>query len=156
MFVDGKEVDMVQWVKSFWNPILRYSPKASMLLNNWFSIHFMKEEDISKIIQRTWVRDKSFMHLVPWYLGFNLIMEALKRKVIWVKLSGLPLEFWTLKALRAIGESIDCTKYIYHRIIGTTEKRIAWLLVEVNFKGGLLGDVDLVWGQRRHRERVDY
>ena len=67
--------------------------------------------------------------------------------MIWVKLLGLPLEFWTLKTLRAIGNSIGMTKYLDPRCIGTADKWIAWILVEVSFQGGLPSDVDLICGQ---------
>lgn len=96
------------------------------------------------------------MQLIPWYLGFNPIMEAPRSRIVWVKLPGLPLEFWTLRALKQIGDSIGTTKYIDPNIIGVADKRIAWLLVEVEFVGGLPGDVDLLWGNRRHRQRIDF
>ena len=96
------------------------------------------------------------MQLILWYLGFNPVMEAPKSCSVRVKLPGLPLEFWTHKALRAIGNSIGSTKYIDPGIVGASDKRIAWLLVEVDFAGGLPGDVDLLWNQRRHKQCIDY
>lgn len=73
-----------------------------------------------------------------------------------MKFPGLPLEFWTLKALAAIGNSIGRTKYIDRSILGSSDKRIAWILVELDYSGGLPGDVDLVWGQRCHHQCIDF
>ena len=96
------------------------------------------------------------MQIIPWYIGFNPVLEAPRNKVVWVKLSGLPLEFWTIKALRMIGDSIGSTKYIDPSIMGAADKRIAWLLVEVDYLGGLPGDIDLIWSDRRHRQLIDF
>ena len=147
---------MIEWAKKVWCPIVGYASNVSLLLNNWYSIHLMNEKDVALIVNKTWVHGKSFLQLLPWYLGFNPIMEAPKNRTVWVKLPGLPLEFWTDKAIRAIGNSIGCTKYIDSSMLEASDKRIPWLLVEVVFSGGLPGDVDLVWGSRRHRQRVDY
>ena len=129
---------------------------VSHLINGWFSIHFLDEKDAQTIISRTWVRGRSFMQLIPWYLGFNPVLEAPRSKIIWMKLPGLPLEYWTVKALRAIGNSIGTTKYIDPAIIGSSDKKIAWILVEMDFSGGLPGDIDLIRGNRKHRQRIDY
>lgn len=155
LFSDMEEVDMAEWVKTTWSPILGYNPKVSLMMNSWF-IHFMHEDDCVKILRRTWMQGRTFMQLLPWYLGFKLVLEAPKNRLVWVKLLRLPLEFWTLKDLTAIGDSIGRTKHIDPRILGTSDKHIAWLLVEVNFAGGLLSNVDLIWGQRRHRQRVEF
>ena len=152
MFADGHVNDMLEWAKNVWSPIVGYAPKVTLLLNNWYSIHFMNEKDVALIVNKTWVRGKSFLQLLPWYLGFNPIMEAPKNRSVWVKLPGLPLEFWMENALRAI----VCMKYIDPSILGATDKCIAWILVEMVFSCGLPADVDLVWGSRRHRQRVDY
>lgn len=93
MFADGHVSDMLEWAKNVWTPIVGYAPEVSLLLNDWYSIHFKNENDVALIFNKTWVRGKSFLQLLPWYLGFNPIMEAPKNRSMWVKLPGLPLEF---------------------------------------------------------------
>lgn len=156
IFAEKTRTDMEEWVKEFWSPMVGYNPKFGRMMNGWFSVHFMHEDDCKKVMARAWVRGHSFMKLMPWYLGFNPVMDAPRNKSVWVKLLGLPLEFWTMSALRAIGNSIGKTLFIDPNIIGTSDKRIAWILVEVCFGGGLPGDVDLVWGEQRHKQRLDY
>ena len=68
MFPDGSEVDTGAWIKQYWNPIIGYTPKISMLLNGWFIIHFMNEKYVYNIINTMWVWGQSFMQLVPRYL----------------------------------------------------------------------------------------
>ena len=34
IFAEGNEVDMMEWAKKFWCPIVGYTPKVSFLLNN--------------------------------------------------------------------------------------------------------------------------
>ena len=65
------------------------------------------------------------MQLLPWFLGFNPVIEAPKRNFVWVTLPRLPLKLRTKKYLRAIGNSIGRTKKIDTRIIGTYDKCIS-------------------------------
>lgn len=88
-------VDMSKWVKNYWCPMLGYIPKVSNMMGNWFSVHFLHEEDCRRILECTSVRGRSFMQLMPWFLGFNPDIDAPKSKLVWVKVPGLPLEFWT-------------------------------------------------------------
>ena len=67
------------------------------MMTGWFSVHFMHEDYCKKIMES----GGSFMLLILWFLGFNQVIDASKRKLVSVKLPSLPLEFWTLKALRA-------------------------------------------------------
>ena len=73
-----QEIVMVKWVRITWCPILGYNPKVRIMMNSWFSVHFMHEEDYAKILKWTWVRGRSFMQLLPWHLGFNPVLEAHK------------------------------------------------------------------------------
>ena len=65
IFLDGNDFDSASWIGKMWKPIIGYCPKFSSLINGWFCVHFMDENDVYKIISRAWVRGRSFMQLVP-------------------------------------------------------------------------------------------
>lgn len=39
---------MKYWINKSWLSIIQYKPKVGILLNGWFDIHFLKEEDVEK------------------------------------------------------------------------------------------------------------
>ena len=107
-------------------------------------------------MEHIWVRGRSYMQLIPWYFGFKSLLDSPWSKIIWEKLPGIPLEYWTIKTLRAIGNSIGTTRFIDPSCIHTVDKWVAWIFIEIAFQGQMAGDIDLVWGQRRHQQRIDY
>jgi len=75
-----------------------------------------------------------------------------RRRLIWVKLLGFPLEFWTKYLLKEIEDVIG--KFIYLDLISLEliDKRVAWILVELNFFGGLPTELDMVWHSHKYKE----
>lgn len=53
-----------------------------------------------------WVRGRGVLILHKWYIGFDPIKENPKRKYIWVKLLGLPLEFWSKREIFEIAKRL--------------------------------------------------
>lgn len=100
--------DMQDWVKKQWYHILQYNPKVSLLMSGWFVIHFLHHNDVEHIRKSPWVSGRSFLKLHRWYVGFNPLSETSRNRYIWVKFSGLSLEFWTRSAIKEIGNAIRC------------------------------------------------
>jgi len=76
-----------------------------------YSFHFLSEDDLRIIAERPWVKDRGFLAMYAWYVGFNPLKQMPKNKLIWVKLPGLPLEFWTKDVFTDIRNAIG--KFIY-------------------------------------------
>jgi len=56
-----------------------------------------------------------------------------------VKLRGLPIEFWTNKVLMDIGNAIGKFVYVDPHFLGTSDKRVTWILIEKEYRGGFPG-----------------
>lgn len=82
-------------------------------------------EDVEKIVKIPRVQGRSFLHLHKWYIGFNPLLDMPKNEIVWVKLPGLPLEFWTTKTLKEIGNAIGRFIYIYPKVVGARDKLVA-------------------------------
>jgi len=52
----------------------------------------------------------------------------------------------------AIGDSTGQLIYLEPGIMGARDKQVAWILVAVDFVGGLTEDIDLEWGSTRIHE----
>lgn len=122
-------------VRLQWTWILDYPPKFCHLMNDWYKFHFMSQEDSTRILATPWVRGCSFLSLHNWYIGFNPMKETPKDHMIWVKLLGLPLEYWTCPILANIGNNIGHFIYADEKCLGQSDKRVTWLLMEIGFFG---------------------
>lgn len=86
-------------VETKWKSLLGYMPSVVRLMGGWYSFQFLCDEDLIKITAIPWIKGQSFLALHTWYVGFNPLKETPKNKLIWVKLSGFPIEFWTRQVL---------------------------------------------------------
>ena len=62
----------------------------------------------------------------------NPLLDTPKNNYICVKLPGLLLEFWTRCTLVEIANAVWLFVYMNPRVLSTHDKRVAWILVEVN------------------------
>lgn len=81
-------------------------PSMVRLMASWYSFHFLFQEDLIKIKVIPWIKGWIFLALHTWYVGFNPMKETPKKKLIWVKLSGFLIGFWTRQVLMDIGNVI--------------------------------------------------
>lgn len=126
-----------------------YSPKVIRLLSNCYSFHFFHHEDLEIIWINLWVQGHGFLQLCQWYVDFNPILDTPWNFLVWMKLPHLPLEYWTWEAFSVIGNIVGCFSYMDPHILGSHDKRMGWVLVEVKFDGGVPKDIILEWNSWR-------
>ena len=64
-------------------------------------------------------------------MGINTLHSTLRNQFVWMKLPGLPLEFWTKWVFAEIGDSIGYFFYVDPKLMGMVENRVTWILVEM-------------------------
>lgn len=139
-----------------WKKLLSYDPRISQLPNGWRCFHFMKDEYVREVMRRAWVHGCCFLALHRWTMDFHPINNAPKNHIIWVRMTGLLIQLWSTTVLKAIGDSINICKFVDLRSVGLFDKRVAWVLVEVFFVGGLPTNIDLEWIGIIYRWSLDY
>jgi hypothetical protein len=70
--------------------------------------------------------------------------------------SGLPLAFWSREALEAIGNKLGSFVKLEPNWDSKKDHRWAWILVEVDVREGLVGNIDLVYARITWHQKVDY
>lgn len=123
--------------------MLGYLLTVVRLLKAWYSFHFLSQEDLEKIKAIPWINGKSFLALHSWYIRYNPLHNAPHNKLIWVKFPGLPFELWIEQALMDIGNGIGKFVYVDPRCLGALEKRVAWILIEKEYRGGFPDHIEL-------------
>lgn len=155
-FPEMNEEEMRNWISTTWIPIIGYAPIISRLMKDWFSFHFQKESDLELALSRPWVSGRSFLSLSRWYLGFDPLKNTPSHSMIWVKLPNLPLELWTMEILALIGNAIGKFIYVDPWVRGEKDKRIAWILIDIPYKGGYPDQIDITWDGAKICQRLDF
>ena len=76
-FVKLTRLEILEWIRIKWKPIIKTFPRVLMLMNKWICFYFISEEDRKKIEERFWVIEKSSSVLMRWHSGFNPWKEKL-------------------------------------------------------------------------------
>jgi hypothetical protein len=79
-----------------WGIGLGYTPKAHLLARGWLIFIFRSKEDVVLVLKEVWFMDRSYMSIKPWNPLFDAKEESMSTTPVWIKLSGLPMEFWTM------------------------------------------------------------
>ena len=100
-----KEKDLVRWIQSTWKPKGHYDIQLGA--KGFFTIILFNQEDRDRILEGgPYFFFSTGLYLRPWKEHFNLDIEDLKVASVWIRLVGLPGEYWDMGILRDIGNSI--------------------------------------------------
>ncbi|XP_059064473.1 uncharacterized protein LOC131856638 [Cryptomeria japonica] len=97
-------VEMVRkWVKDKWK--LKGSVSVSAMPGALFLFRFIAEEDVALVLSGCWSYDRNILSLCRWKVGFDPTTDLQKTAPLWVRLSGLSLEYWDECIFKWIGNS---------------------------------------------------
>jgi hypothetical protein len=71
-------------------------------------------------------------------------------------LPGLPLHFWNVAALEAIGNSLGNFISVYASTLSAPSRKLGRILVEMDVHSGLSKLLEIDWRGRRYIQRLDY
>lgn len=97
---------MKEWARINWKGILGEGFSIYQLAKGWFVFQFTCREDADLIHSRVWTYGKTFFKPQKWTSLFDTETDELDTTPIWVRLPGLPLEFWNPRSLRDIGNRL--------------------------------------------------
>jgi len=75
---------------------------------------------------------------------------------VWVLFPGFPLNLWNVPALTAIGNLLGRFLKIDEACLHSTDKRLARVLVELDFHARLMESIELEWRGHISVQRLDY
>ncbi|CAN1156103.1 hypothetical protein LINPERHAP2_LOCUS20753 [Linum perenne] len=83
------------------------------------------------------------------YFLFGSEESTLSTLRVWIRLPGIPLDYFDYSILKRIGDRIGKTVRVYHTTLEGTRGNFAWLCVEVDLSKPLLSKYHLRWRVRR-------
>lgn len=94
--------------------------------------------------------------LKRWAPGFTPLYETFRNRFLWVLLLDFPLELWSLTVLEAVANSIGRLVYFDDRSLRWVNKKVAWVLVDMDLDSGLPDSLDICIGDHRFSQPLDY
>lgn len=145
-----------QWTEEIWGTLLKELPAIKVLARGLFSIYFHRAKYIEWILSQFWHIELAPVLLKRWDPLFDPEREQLGAGPIWVRLSGLPMQFWTPQVFKRIGYALGT--YLehgqsYERTRIMTMERI---LVHLDTKVGLEENITLHHKHFSCKQLLDY
>ena len=131
--------------------------QISIYPNGYFLVLFANNEDREKTFQGgPWFFGRAGLFMKPWHTKFKAEEEIPSVAPVWVRLFGLPIEFWNPSVFSSIGNSLgtfmmtaDCTQNFEHIIY-------ARICVLMDFDKPLPKKITLQFGEDTWEQVVDY
>ncbi|CAN1138977.1 hypothetical protein LINPERHAP2_LOCUS10985 [Linum perenne] len=121
--------------------------------SGFFTARFDSSEDYRRaLLEGPWKIEEHYIVPRLWQEGFDPCTDSLSHTLVWVTLSGLPLEFFTETFLRRIGDKIGTLVRIDPTTLAMERGNYARICVRVDLSKKLLSKYKLL-----HRiRRVEY
>lgn len=147
---------LTKWVEEIWGNLLRDLPEVHILPRGWFSLHFSKEDYIDLVLEKFWHIESAPVLLKRWSPLFNPEREQIGAGPLWVRLPGLPLQYWSEEALQQIGNALGT--YLDHdrSYIESRQRTLAYVLVHLDTREGLERKITLTRGKFSKIQTLDY
>lgn len=94
--------------------------------------------------------------LKRWSPLFDPEREQIGAGPLWVRLPGLPLQYWCEEAFIRIGNALGT--YLDHdrTLVESSDRTVARILVHLDTREGLVGKITLLWGNYTRVQILDY
>ncbi|XP_059064150.1 uncharacterized protein LOC131856394 [Cryptomeria japonica] len=117
-----------QWAKSCWK--LKGCLEVSAMPGGLFLFKFNTDEDLMYVLLGSWAYGKHFLTMDKWKPSFDPSTELNRMAPVWVRLLGLPLEFWDEQIFRWIGNSFG--SFVAADLITLNKSRLVYACFCVN------------------------
>lgn len=102
-------------------------------------VTFSNDEDRDKALANgPWLIYDHYLTLREWSRNFHPESASISRVAVWVRFSGLPIEYYDARTLHAIGDRIGKTIKVDKNTLKTERGKYARICVEVDLKNPLL------------------
>ncbi|XP_061357986.1 uncharacterized protein LOC133302248 [Gastrolobium bilobum] len=121
--------------------------------NGYLLVRFADEEDYTHVLQeRPWIIVDHYVVVQQWRPFFDPYDETFRKLAVWIRIPGLPIEFYTTQHLWQIGNLFGKTLKIDHNSIRrrdsgdgetTARAKFARICVEADLRKGFLSKFNI-------------
>jgi hypothetical protein len=110
----------------------------------YFLVYFTNEEDYTKALEDgPWLLYDHYLITREWTPNFHPSNATIEKAAVWVRISGLPIEYYDAKILHFIGNRIGKTVKVDRNTLFQERGKYARVCVEVNLNEPLLAMFEL-------------
>ncbi|KAF7839819.1 DNA polymerase alpha subunit B [Senna tora] len=115
------------------------------LENGFFAVTFTSQEDFTHAYQEgPWLIADHYLIVQKWKPNFDPYAMLEKTRIVaWIRVPGLPLEYYNVRCLRRVGDLIRKTLKVDQNTSLTSRGKFARICVEINLKRQLVPQVEI-------------
>ena len=114
-------------------------------MRGWFALRFARADHTSWVLSSFWHFEKAPVLLKRWSPLFDSETEKIGVGPVWIRLLGLPLQYWSEDIFRRIGNSLGTYMESDKSYITTGMMAYARILVHLDTRGGLQEYIIIQW-----------
>jgi hypothetical protein len=109
------------------------------LSNDYYLVAFSHEDDqYSALMDGPWFIYDHYLTVKEWSPNFHPASDTIKEVAVWLRISGLPIEFYDSEILHYIGNKVDKTVKVDKNTLSHERAKYARFCVQVNLAKPLL------------------
>jgi len=144
------------WATEVWGQHLVDIPFVQTFVRGWFALRFACVDHTNWVLSSYWHFEHAPVLLKRWTPLFDPETEHIGIGPVWIRLPGLPLQYWSEDIFRRIGNAIgsfmDYDKSYQH----TGMMAYARLLINLDTRGGLQEYITIEWRDTARKQIIDY
>ena len=125
-------------------------------VRRWFSLRFARADHTNWVLSSYWHFEHASVLLKRWTPLFDLDIEKIGIGPAWIRLLGLPLQYWSKYIFQRIGNVIgsymDYDKSYHH----TSMMAYSRILINLDTRGGLEEFITIQWRDTSCKWIIDY
>ena len=131
-------------------------PEITQLAKGWFDFHFECKKDVDYVLGKIWNYGTTPFQLKRWTPLFHADTQRIDTIPVWVRLLGLPWEFWNPASLDDIGWALGTFIEAGLSYQQTRIRKVARILVSLNIRTSCQDHISLICETKTRKQLLDY
>jgi len=147
---------ITKWISKAWKEAPNHQFELTTLARGWFMTKFGKGETLEWVLRHNYCFCRERILFKNWNPLFDAQTEKVGEILVWVRLPGLPPQFWTVEVFRAIRNTLCIFLEKDMSFLETRDKRLARILVRLDPREGMVEEIHLKYKELTFTQIMDY
>lgn len=133
------------WAAEVWGHHLVDIPFVETFVRGWFALRFACADHTNWVLSSYWHFKHALVLLKRWTPLFDPETEQIGIGPVWIRLPGLPLQYWSEEIFRRIGNAIGTYMEYDKCYLHTGMMAYTRVLIKLDTRGGLQEFITIQW-----------
>jgi len=144
------------WATEVWGQHLVDIPFVQTFVRGWFALRFVHADHTNWVLSSFWHFEHAPVLLKHWTPLFDPEIEQIGIGPVWIRLPGIPLQYWSEDIFRRIGNAIGTFMDYDKSYQQTGMMAYARLLINLDTRGGIQEYITIQWRDTARKQIIDY